>query len=232
MNRNEFETFHAALNVFIAEKFSGNLKVSSCEILEQTNLLANEKQIINKSVPKRVREFSAGRVCARKCLSAYGLGNVEILKGKFGEPIWPEGYTGSITHHDNVAVAVAMRATVFPRIGIDLVSLKDVLDGTDLIASDRELKMIKNVSFDVDPGILVFSIKESIIKICSPLFQEFIDFRDISLSYDEQGYMRASMNRLSRLVKVQWIVVGNSIFSIATLDGVVGRKNNKRSESL
>ena len=75
-----------------------------------------------------------------------------------------------------------------------------------------------NVSRDVEPGILIFSVKESVIKICSPLLQEFIDFRDVNLSPRDQSYLYASVNRINQLIKVQWVIANNNIFSIATLD--------------
>ncbi len=225
MNIDEFKAFYLLLKRFVSENYNSSVSISACEIAESTNLFANEKEIIKKAVPKRVYEFSAGRMCARRCLSYYGLGDVELLKGKFGEPLWPEGYTGSITHHDNVAVAVAVQTNDFLSIGIDLVSQKDVIENRDLITCDRELKLLDNVGLDVDPGILIFSIKESAIKIFSPLLQEFIDFRDINLSWSGQGHVCASITRLNRLVRIKWVVASNSICCIATLDNLVERDN-------
>ena len=218
MNSDEFETFQASLKTFVSNNFNNDLKVYSCQITESINLYANEHAIIKNAVPKRVYEFSAGRMCARKCLSYYDLRDVELLKGKLGEPLWPEGYTGSITHHDNVAVAVAAQASVFAGIGIDLVSQKDSIDDTNLITCDRELKLLESVELNVDLSILMFSIKESVIKILSPLFQDFVDFRDINLSLSDRDDLYASYTRLDRLIKINRITVSNSLLCIATLE--------------
>ncbi len=218
MNSDEFETFHKSLKTFIFNNFNSDLKVYSCQITESIDLYANENVIIKNSVAKRAYEFSAGRMCARKCLAYYDLREVELLKGEFGEPLWPEGYTGSITHHDKVAVAVAAQASVFAGIGIDLVSQKDSIENTDLITCYKELKLLESVGLDVELSILMFSIKESVIKIISPLFQDFIDFRDISLSWSDRGHLCATIARLDRLIKINWLIVNNSIFCIATLD--------------
>lgn len=218
MDTDEFKAFNTSLKTFIASHFENNIKVYSCEISESIFLFDNEKEIIKKAVPKRAYEFSAGRMCARKCLSYLGVENAELLKGEFGEPLWPEGFTGSITHHDNVAVAVATQTNFTSCIGIDLVSKTESLENTNLITSNEELQLMGNVSRDVEPGILIFSVKESVIKICSPLLQEFIDFRDVNLSPRDQGYLYASVNRINQLIKVQWDIANNNIFSIATLD--------------
>jgi len=218
MNRDEFETFHLSLKTFVSNNFNNHLRVYSCRITESINLFANENAIIKNAVPKRAHEFSAGRMCARKCLSYYDLWDVELLKGKLGEPLWPEGYTGSITHHDNVAVAVTAQASAFAGIGIDLVSQKDFIENTNLITCYRELKLLETVGLNVDLSIFIFSIKESVIKILSPLLQDIIDFRDINLSLSKQGNLYASFTRLDRLIKINWVTVSNSIFCISTLE--------------
>jgi len=218
MNTKEFEAFQSSLKTVLSNHVGNNLKYFSCQISESINLSDREREIIKRAIPKRVYEFSAGRMCAKKCLSYYGVENVELLRGKFGEPLWPEGYSGSITHHQNVAIAVTISTNTGARIGIDLVSKLDSLDSTDLIACSEELKLFENRGHDVDPGILIFCIKESVIKICSPLLQKFIDFREIGLSWGDRGDLHASISSLNRVMKVQWIVANNSIFSVSTLD--------------
>jgi len=218
MNAKEFEVFQSSLEAFFANHFEKNLKYFSCRISESIDLFDREKAIIKKAVPKRVYEFSAGRMCARKCLSYYGVEDVEILRGEFGEPLWPEGYSGSITHHDNVAIAVTTQTNTGACIGIDLVSKLESLDDTDLITCCEELKLFENLNHDVDPGILVFSIKESVIKICSPLLQQFIDFQEIKLACSDKGNLFVSMTQLNQLIKIRWFTDSDLIFCIATLD--------------
>jgi 4'-phosphopantetheinyl transferase EntD len=218
MNAKEFEAFQSTLEAFLSNHFEKKLRYFSCRISKSINLFDSEREIIRKAVPKRAYEFSAGRMCARKCLSCYGMDNVELPRGEFGEPLWPEGYSGSITHHDNVAIAVTTRTNTGACIGIDLVSKLDSLDDTDLVTCREELKLFANLGQDVDPGILIFSIKESVIKICSPLLQQLIDFRDVSLSWDGQGLLQATMHQINQMIKVRWIVADNAIFSIAILD--------------
>jgi 4'-phosphopantetheinyl transferase EntD len=66
----------------------------------------------------RAGEFTAGRWCAHRALERLGCQEAVIGSGRHGEPCWPEGFTGSITHKTGAAVAVA--AAVPEAIGIDL----------------------------------------------------------------------------------------------------------------
>jgi 4'-phosphopantetheinyl transferase EntD len=66
----------------------------------------------------RAGEFAAGRWCAHRALERLGRAEAEIGSGRHGEPCWPAGFTGSISHKPGAAVAVAAAAP--GAIGIDL----------------------------------------------------------------------------------------------------------------
>src|SRR5580704_7182950 len=57
-----------------------------------------EVQSLGGAVEKRRREFITGRACARGALAQLGMGPVAIPSGERGEPCWPVGIVGSITH--------------------------------------------------------------------------------------------------------------------------------------
>lgn len=60
--------------------------------------LPEEEPLIAKSVAKRRNEFITVRYCARQALSVLGIPEVPILKGDKGQPLWPDGIVGSMTH--------------------------------------------------------------------------------------------------------------------------------------
>src|SRR5690349_15824016 len=60
--------------------------------------LPEEEPLIAKSVAKRRNEFITVRHCARQALGELGVPPVPILKGDKGEPCWPAGVVGSLTH--------------------------------------------------------------------------------------------------------------------------------------
>ena len=48
----------------------------------QGKLLPEEEAFVANVVPKRRREFTAGRICARKALEVLGVRNFPVLRGK------------------------------------------------------------------------------------------------------------------------------------------------------
>ena len=205
MDANEFENFQLALEMHFAEKTPGSASFHSCQVLENTILLGRENEIIKKAVPKRVHEFSAGRMCARKCLSFFGVENFEILQGKFGEPLWPDGITGSITHHSGMAFAAIMPLKQ-GYIGIDFVDLSENLANPAVVLNDTELEI------DIGEGLqnmelLLFSLKESVIKILSPLHQDYIEFRDIEIIYKNKKW-RVNFRAKTLSIELFWLCHG------------------------
>lgn len=82
-------------------------------------LPAPEEALVEKSAPKRRREFALGRACARSALEGLGHGDAMIGRGANGAPLWPEGIIGSITHTKDYAAAVVGEAWHFSGIGVD-----------------------------------------------------------------------------------------------------------------
>ncbi|MGW0783195.1 4'-phosphopantetheinyl transferase family protein [Streptomyces sp. NPDC002913] len=60
-------------------------------------------------VDRRRREFTTARWCARRALAAAGAPTADapLRRGRQGEPLWPAGFTGSITHSAGYRAAVA-----------------------------------------------------------------------------------------------------------------------------
>ena len=108
--------------------------------------LPEEEPLIAKSVAKRRNEFITVRYCARQALGELGVPPVPILKGDKGEPCWPDGVVGSLTHCTGFRGAAVGRHGAVRSVGIDAephdVLPKGVLDadqpaeGTCRIAGD------------------------------------------------------------------------------------------------
>jgi 4'-phosphopantetheinyl transferase EntD len=112
----------------------------------------------------RAREFAAGRWCAHRALERLGCPEAAIGSGQRGEPCWPDGYTGSITHKSGAAVAAA---AVPPRaIGVDL-------EHTAALHPAVRYRVLLPAEPDLPPGFpvpapvaerIVFSAKEAYYK--------------------------------------------------------------------
>src|SRR5262249_61789813 len=69
--------------------------------------------------PGRRAEFAAGGGCAREARPGLGGPAAPILPGPAGEPRWPGGVTGSITHCAGYRACAVARTTDVAAIGID-----------------------------------------------------------------------------------------------------------------
>ena len=81
--------------------------------------MAEEEPLIARSVAKRRNEFITVRYCARIALGELGFPPVPILKGEKGEPCWPDGVVGSLTHCAGYRGAVVGRGGAVRSVGVD-----------------------------------------------------------------------------------------------------------------
>ncbi|HDR2842141.1 TPA: enterobactin synthase subunit EntD [Enterobacter sichuanensis] len=124
---------------------------------------------------KRKAEHLAGRIAAAHALPDHTVPGI----GPSGEPLWPEGISGSITHSGTQAMAVVVRHPD-ARVGIDC----------EAILPDSEAREIQDGIIDVQEAMcltrsgypfalaltLTFSAKESLFKALFPQVKTFMDF--------------------------------------------------------
>lgn len=150
--------------------------------------LPEEEPLIARSVAKRRNEFVTVRLCAREALGELGLPPVPILKGDKGEPCWPDGVVGSLTHCEGFRGAAVARRGDARSIGIDAephgVLPKGVLDAISLPAERSALAAL--------PGGLhwdriLFCAKEATYKAWFPLTHRWLGFEDAHITFDVDG---------------------------------------------
>lgn len=151
-------------------------------------LYAVESAVLGRSVPARRREFITGRVCARTALLRLGLPAAAIPAGARGQPVWPDGIVGSITHCRGYRGAAVARSTDVAAIGIDAEPNERLRSSlVDDIARPEEhgtLARLLASRPDVAWERLLFSIKESIYKACFPATRRALDFADATVALD------------------------------------------------
>jgi enterobactin synthetase component D len=118
--------------------------------------------------------FAAGRQCAAMAIAQLGAGipPQDVPRGAAGEPVWPAGLTGSITHKgDFFAAAVARRSDALS-VGLDAELVMDS-DRAFAIARIVLLAGERSVGGDsISPALrvsLFFSIKEAVFKCLYPV---------------------------------------------------------------
>jgi 4'-phosphopantetheinyl transferase EntD len=147
--------------------------------------LPEEEPLIAKAVAKRRNEFITVRYCARLALGELGVPPVPILKGDKGEPCWPDGVVGSLTHCDGYRGAAVGRHDAVRSVGIDAephdVLPHGVLDAISLPAERAEISAL--------PGGLhwdriLFCAKEATYKAWYPVTQRWLGFEDAHIVFD------------------------------------------------
>jgi 4'-phosphopantetheinyl transferase EntD len=151
-------------------------------------LFAEERELVGRAVAKRRREFATGRECAHRALERLGLPAAPVPSGERGEPLWPAGVVGSITHCDGYRACAVARAAELLTIGIDAEPhgpLPDGLLGTVASAAERRtLAELAAAAPAIHWDRLLFSAKEAVYKAWYPLAQRWLGFEDAELTID------------------------------------------------
>jgi 4'-phosphopantetheinyl transferase EntD len=187
-----------------------------------TELFPIERVALGRAVPNRRREFTAGRACARRALERLGAPVVAIPSGERGEPRWPDGVVGSITHCEGYRAGAVAWSTALAGLGIDAEPDAPLPESVlEVVAHGRELDLVAGGDGRVDVGRLLFSAKEAIYKAWSPLATGRLGFEDAEVALDlADGTFRA------RLVVPGPVVGGVRLDELhgrwAVEDGVIG----------
>lgn len=131
---------------------------------------------------QRQAAFLAGRLCARMVLEHHLFPRFDLDVKPSGEPAWPVGMVGSLSHNASYAGAVAHPSRNLAGLGIDI----------ETVVDDRQVALI--ASAITTPGerarlaacgdsseqawlvTLVFSAKESFYKAAFPKVESWFDF--------------------------------------------------------
>ncbi|MCU6427024.1 enterobactin synthase subunit EntD [Enterobacter sichuanensis] len=168
---------------------------------------------------KRKAEHLAGRIAAAHALPDHTVPGI----GPSGEPLWPEGISGSITHSGTQAMAVVVRHPD-ARVGIDC----------EAILPDSEAREIQDGIIDVQEAIcltrsgypfalaltLTFSAKESLFKALFPQVKTFMDFDCARITRLDERTLTLALTRPqaefkeNTLFTVHWLRDG---FQVITL---------------
>lgn len=145
------------------------------------DLLPSEREGVAYAAEKRVREFAAGRLCARAALAALGHGPVPLPIGPDRVPAWPAGVVGSITHTDGYCVAVLGLATQFVSIGVDAERVGAMSPSLwRLILHPEEVANLGglNEPARLQTTTIIFSAKEAFYKCQYPLTRHWVGFEE------------------------------------------------------
>jgi 4'-phosphopantetheinyl transferase EntD len=162
--------------------------VSTREDLTDIELFPEEEASVGRAVEKRRREFVTGRACARQALQRLGIRPVAIPNGERGEPLWPSGVVGSISHCRGYCACAVAKASDVLALGVDAEVHEPLPEGVlEGVAFGRERAMVAKRGVGVHLDRLLFSAKEAIYKAWFPLAHRWLGFEDVELTIDVGG---------------------------------------------
>ncbi|MCX4746054.1 4'-phosphopantetheinyl transferase superfamily protein [Kitasatospora sp. NBC_01287] len=158
-------------------------------------LLPAEEGCLRHAVDERRREFTTGRHCARQALAGLGLPGRAIPAGPRGEPLWPAGVVGSITHCRGYRAAAVARSAQVPLLGIDAEEHRalppELLPRVLLPAERAAVARLARLAPQTHWPTVLFSAKEAVYKAWYPLTGRWLGFHDARLEVSLDGHFRA-----------------------------------------
>lgn len=170
---------------------------------------------LQHAVASRKAEHLAGRYLCKKIMQEHALPQVVPI-GAFREPVWPSGWTGSITHSTGVAMSCLGRKSDVALLGIDFESWLGAELASDIVDTiiDRHERQTLSSGPWQFPRLLslVFSAKESFYKAAFPLVEKYFDFhcvRMIGIDYPNGRFRFQVMDTLAPSIRAGREFVGS-----------------------
>jgi enterobactin synthetase component D len=136
----------------------------------------------------RASQSIAGREAAKIALSLIGLDKqTYIATAQSGEPLWPAGVCGSITHspsHAFAAVSKSLRS-----IGIDAEEVSRRCNVEKLFKRILTPAEYEDPSFESSPAhaLKIFTAKEATYKTLFPLVRRWFGFKAAEIRFQQNG---------------------------------------------
>ncbi|HEY2635502.1 MAG TPA: 4'-phosphopantetheinyl transferase superfamily protein [Steroidobacteraceae bacterium] len=145
-------------------------------------LLPAEAIYVVRAVPKRVQEFAAGRLCARRALAEFGIVDFPVRAADDRQPVWPGSMVGSITHTAGYGAAVVAERRSAAAVGLDSEVVGDVkAELWPRVCVPTESAWIESLpAMEQAAAVtLIFSAKEAFYKCQFALVRERLNFHDV-----------------------------------------------------
>lgn len=160
-------------------------------------LLPAERAHISGASPRRRAEFTTVRHLAGRALAELGLTRPAMVPGPLGEPTWPDGVVGSLTHCRGYRAAAVARASEVAALGIDAEPNRPLPHGVLMrVASPAERAQLREFAGalpEVAGDRLLFSIKEAVYKVWFPLARRPLRFAEAAVAVRPDGTFAARL---------------------------------------
>lgn len=155
--------------------------------VDEAHLLPEERILSEKMAPRRVATFAGGRLAMRRALAGLGVEAGPIGSTPRGAPVLPQPVVGSLSHKEDVAVALAAMRAGTENLGVDL-ELEEPLrvDISRRVCRPEEIEVLARLAdIERDARVRVtFAVKEAIYKAIDPVVQRYVAFDEVGLVFD------------------------------------------------
>lgn len=175
-----------ALRQRLAERLGPGIGIACVDVDgDPRRLHPEECAAVRLAVPRRQREFAAGRHAARRAMMDIGWPPQAIPSAPDRSPVWPEGLVGSISHNDHACVAIVCPQGQWQAIGIDI-EVHRPIETTlwSTICTPQEMALLSSRTEPLR-GLAVshlFSAKEAVYKWQYPLTERMLDFQQVQIT--------------------------------------------------
>lgn len=153
-------------------------------------LWPQERIAVAGAVPRRQREFAAGRIAARSAMQRLRAPVEAVPAHADRSPCWPENLIGSISHTADTCVAVVGRRNRCESVGIDIES-EQGMDASlwDIICTPEERRELQGQAPSQQPLLAtrLFVAKEAFYKWYYPQTRNLLEFQEVSLTWNSGG---------------------------------------------
>lgn len=136
-------------------------------------------------------QFVGGRLAVAAAFAEMGTRRASVLSDEHGAPIMPDGLVGSITHKQDLAVALLARGSV--HVGIDLEDTDRPRPGVaERVLTPEELAAVRALpeSRQWVDTVVRFSVKESVYKAVHPTLRRYVGFGEVEVWPGTDGWDR------------------------------------------
>jgi 4'-phosphopantetheinyl transferase EntD len=194
------------------------------DALSQGVLRPEELAMASTMTAVRRRTWLGGRVALRLALQRAGLDAAPVLVDDRGAPTLPHGVAGSISHKEELAVALVARETGGARVGVDVeADRRRPIDISSRVLTPVELGEIAHLApADREREVLLrFSAKEAIYKALDPFVRRYVGFHEVCVSprVDGTADVRPRLpEKTSFAIDVRWRSLEGAILTTARIE--------------
>jgi len=177
-------------------------------------LFPAEAAAVATADPVRRSEFAAGRAVARAALARLHVPAGPVLPGRAGEPRWPDGVVGSITHCAGYRACAVALARDLAAIGIDAEPGLPLADGLlAAVADETERASLAELAAG-NPRIpwdrILFCAKEAVYKAWYPHTGQRPALRSMAVQVSAAGTFAAVLPRTLRSAPISGHSAGSA----------------------